>query len=225
MTTNFDQLFESASTASGADLSILPGDDVTYGKRWLLKLHGDIGGDLVFTRSDYMGAMSSHSALRGIVQAMLMTRHMLFVGYALRDDDFHQLVHEVRFARGDNRNNFGTALVLESSGLTESLWKEITFVATAKSDRPSADDYPRQRSWTYEAARQLWIFLDLVGMLASSEIMYVTDQSFGELKGHQEARLSELIIELRQLASGTGSSWPELTAFLERFTNPVDEDY
>ena len=58
---------------------MLPGEQVRVSQRWLLKLHGDIGGAIVFTRNEYHGATATHSALRGIVQAMLMTRHLLVI--------------------------------------------------------------------------------------------------------------------------------------------------
>lgn len=48
-----------------------------------------------------------------------MTRHMLFVGFSLRDDNFHQIVYDVRKAaprHGETESSFGTALFLE--GLT-----------------------------------------------------------------------------------------------------------
>lgn len=33
---------------------------------------------------------SRRSALRGIVQSLLITRHMLFAGFSLNDDNFHR---------------------------------------------------------------------------------------------------------------------------------------
>ena len=214
VTTNFDQLFESACRASGSELAVLPGDQVLLGERWLLKLHGDVGGMIVFTRGDYLGAMATHSALRGIVQAMLMTRHMLFVGYSLRDDDFHQLVHEVRFARGESDTKFGTAMVLEKNELTSTLWPEIDFVSM-EMERGSQNELLRAE--TYRAARQLWIFLDLVGMLSSSELAYLTDDSFGELQSNDETRLSQIVRDLEDFIRSTNGEWPEIREFLRRF--------
>ena len=61
------------------------------------------------------------TALAGIVQALLLTRHMLFVGFALRDDHFHAVVHDVRRALGDNTRpeKLGTALLLEPDQLQQ----------------------------------------------------------------------------------------------------------
>lgn len=35
-------------------------------------------------------------ALYGIVQALLVTKHLLFIGYSLSDEDFHELADEIR---------------------------------------------------------------------------------------------------------------------------------
>lgn len=43
-----------------------------------------------------MRYQTRRSALSGIVQSLLITRHMLFVGFSLRDDNFHRIVDEVR---------------------------------------------------------------------------------------------------------------------------------
>ncbi len=46
---------------------------------------------------------------------MLLTRHMLFVGYSLGDENFHRLAHDVRTVIGERRerrngDSLGTAL-------------------------------------------------------------------------------------------------------------------
>jgi predicted SprT family Zn-dependent metalloprotease len=46
----------------------------------------------------------------GRVQGMLLMRHMMFVGYSLKDEDFHELMHEVRAARGDRLRRTVSAL-------------------------------------------------------------------------------------------------------------------
>src|SRR3712207_8779016 len=47
--------------------------------------------------------LSLHDALPifvGMVQALLITRHMLFVGFSLTDDNFHRIAYDVRSALG-----------------------------------------------------------------------------------------------------------------------------
>lgn len=91
---------------------------------------------------------SRRSALRGIVQSLLITRHMLFAGFSLNDDNFHRyrcispyvsdawrysIADEVRQALGsqdkDAGKKFGSALNLIHNPLLELLWgKDLSLV-------------------------------------------------------------------------------------------------
>ncbi|MGA1035160.1 MAG: SIR2 family NAD-dependent protein deacylase, partial [Ilumatobacteraceae bacterium] len=210
VTTNFDELFEHACVGPDRSVSVIPGGEVRSGERWLLKLHGTLGGDLVFTRTDYLNATSSHAALRGIVQAMLLTRHMLFIGYSLADEDFNQLVHEVRRASGGGRSTLGTALFPESNPHLKHLWPDLSIVS------------PRGRGLGFaEQVRRLWIAVDWIGMQSSSYVAHLADDSFGEMRTDVEAELSELVARLSSLRSQvdhvSGAGWHELDHFLSRF--------
>lgn len=214
VTTNFDVLFEKAARTAGRHLAVIPGDEVRLGDRWLLKLHGTLGGKLVFTRSEYLTSVSAHTALRGIVQAMLLTRHMLFVGYSLRDEDFHQLVHEVRSALGDNARNFGTAIFVAANEHTSTLWPEIGLVTTGAGP---------------EAGRRVSLFLDMVASHATSEIAFVADPSFRELRNDHEDRLQQIVTDLYALhrdalgtRGGDSDPWPEVSTFLAHFRRHGD---
>ena len=91
VTTNYDTLFEDASSGmKERGIAILPWKPANK-ERWLLKMHGDVNHpkDIVLVRSDYMRYDERRSALRGIVQAMLITGHMLFVGFSLTDDNLY----------------------------------------------------------------------------------------------------------------------------------------
>jgi hypothetical protein len=222
VTTNFDDLFERACDGPGRQLAVIPGGEVARGHRWLLKLHGSLGGDVVFTRFDYLGAESTHAALRGIVQAMLLTRHMLFVGYSLSDEDFHQLVHEVRQAKGvshtapgsatgEERAILGTALFPENNPHLPAVWPDLEIVG------------PSEEGLDFtERVRRLWIMLDWVGMQSASTVAHLADDSFGQMRSDLEAELSDLVnrlISLRdRVQSQSGSAWHELDQFLARFT-------
>ena len=219
VTTNFDQVFEAACQGAGKVLAVLPGGSVVTGQPWLLKLHGDAQSSIVFTRAEYLSAMATQSALRGIVQAMLITKHMMFVGYSLRDDDFHQLVHEVRYARNTNDAEFGTALMLESNELTGSVWNDIAFVSMGLK---TSNDRPIDPADVYRAARRLWIMLDLIGQHASSDLAYLADDTFGDLQGDEEARLSRIITDLIDFISETKGQWAEVEKFLGKFKRHDD---
>src|SRR5207244_1581616 len=65
---------------------------------WVLKMHGSVSHpeDIVLTREHQLAYEERHAALAGIVQTLLLTRHMLFVGFSLSDDTFHRIADDVR---------------------------------------------------------------------------------------------------------------------------------
>jgi SIR2-like protein len=140
----------------------------------------------VITRQDYLRYNDRHSALGGILQALLITREMLFVGFSLQDDNFHRLADDVRKALAGtvaSGERFGTALFLNVDELTEMIWgDEIELLAA-------------------EDARRLDVFLDCVLYHATIGSAHMLDPSFAEMLSEGEAALADL---LRPLASGRG---------------------
>lgn len=159
VTTNYDRLFDDAWALSDpAGLSVLPGAINPDARRWLLKMHGCLSDPsrVVLTRSSYTRYDERLPALAGLVQAFLVTRHVLFVGFSLADDNFHRVVDAVRRLRSEARRpaHFGTALALGHGGLTEVLWdRDIRRVRMTNHEQLSEADRA-------EAARRLEIFLD-----------------------------------------------------------------
>ena len=216
VTTNFDNLFELAAARSDIPLPVIPGGVVSAGKRWLLKLHGTIGKDLVLTRDEYLGSVSRHAALRGLVQAMLLTRHMLFVGYSMSDEDFHQLVHEVRESiKGHDTPTFGTVMLLKDRQYLSKLWPDLAFVATSEG-MVNPDDLN-------QSARNLAIMLDYIGAKSVSDITFVVDESFDEMKSEHEMELAQLLRELDKLVGKMDKEkrrpeiWQSVRGFLGQF--------
>ncbi len=150
ITTNYDDLFELASGAG--TVSVLPHAPRHGVDRWLLKMHGCVGrpSDIVLTREDYLRYEQRRVALTGIVQAMLLTRHMLFVGFSLNDEDFHKVADAVRRARDPderNRSQFGTVLKLAREPYVEELWRdELGFVSMGGELPADQGDADRRRS-------------------------------------------------------------------------------
>ncbi len=112
---------------------------------------------------------------------MLLTRHMLFVGYSLRDDNFHRLVHQVRAALGPadaraRRSRFATALAPFAPGLVGELWADdIDWVSTAHDGT--------------EDPRRCAIVLDRVAALAAAPAAHMLDPSFDALFSDAELEL------------------------------------
>lgn len=198
ITTNFDRLFETASRIERRKLAVLPDDPSQTGGRWLLKLHGSIEAPekIVLTRSDFLEMPKRHGALIGLVQGLLLMRHMMFVGYSLQDEDFHELIHEVRSARGDDAGPArGTVLTLFDDGLERDLWESDLHIVPMTTLPPTPERVP-------EAARELEIFLDLVGFLATTSAAFFLDPTY-EALSNEETELRVALMELLEQTSGS----------------------
>lgn len=195
VTTNYDQLFETARAALECPPSVLPYDMRPEADGWLLKMHGCVSHpeDIVLTRTDFIGYGRQHAALAGIVQALLITRHMLFVGFSLNDDNFHHIADAVRRVvrppgrrRGDARA-FGTAVVLERNPLVEELWgDDLEWVGMSVSD--DARD-------GLAAARRMEIFLDYLLAQVRDE-SHLLDPRYPAVLTPQERALRDGLLRL-----------------------------
>jgi len=213
VTTNFDQLFETAATSGGRELAVLPTNPSDADGRWLLKLHGsvDCPENMVLTRSDFLDMPRQYGALIGLVQGLLLMRHMLFVGYSLRDEDFHELMYEVRAARGDAAAGASnaTVLTLSDDGLERQLWEDDLAIVPMFS-RPDEDV---DKS---EAARQLEIFLDLVGYLSTTSASFFLDTTYKSLsKDEWQLRNSLIMLAGKTRDASPGSVGFIVNRFLE----------
>ena len=211
ITTNFDDLFE---TASG-NIAVLPRSPRETKGRWLLKLHGGVQDhkNIVLTRSDFLNMPRQYGALMGLVQGLLMMRTMVFVGYSLMDEDFHELIDEVRIARGEHHGatKDGVVLTLKDDALDRQLWgSDLNIVSMTVDSMLAPGDIAG-------AAYRLELFLDLVGYLATTSASFFLDQTYSDLSVG-EADLLKPLNELAALtaASAVGSVGHEVRNFLEK---------
>ena len=111
VTTNYDKLIETAyhnqnvassDRSRASDLSILPHQPISSAKKWLLKMHGCVSHPkkIVLSGKDY----AESKVLTGIVQANLLTTHLLFCGFSLTDPNYEKVVKEVRAALHGDRD-------------------------------------------------------------------------------------------------------------------------
>lgn len=202
VTQNYDRLFEQASAGAGRPVAVLPYEPGrTGGQRWLLKMHGCVEHpeDIVVRREDYLRYSQSRAALRGIVQALLMTRKMLFVGFSLTDGNFHQVIDDVRLAVRDLGEPFGTALFLRPSRLLEELWQDELELLDL------------------ETPRQLEIFLDGVLAGATSVTEHLLDPTFDALLSHAEREVREMLTSLQVSPEARRTeAWAEVQRLLRR---------
>lgn len=228
VTTNYDQLFEITAHDASDPLAVLPFDRVRLGQRWLLKLHGGVDHpeSIVFTRDDYLGAAASYGALYGLLQALLMTKAMLFVGYSLSDEDFHAVMNEVtrvlaRAPRGAGRDfddrdeevtrSIARVLTLEEDLVFDDIWSPVTTII------PMSDT--DERLSKLEEARRMQIFLDLVGFEAAETSEFLLDDTFAALLDREEVKLRDALRELEPQAQRSSSSeaWEPVRQLLRRY--------
>jgi hypothetical protein len=213
VTTNYDTLFERALEAAGRRFAVLPYDAPRRDDDgWLLKLHGCVERglhDIVLTRGDYFRYADRRAALAGIVQALLITRSMLFTGFSLRDENFLRIADDVRKAvqgeSGSAAPYFGTALLLGDEPLLRELWAdELECVAVGSDDRDG---------------RSLDLFLDQMLAAASTGAEHLLDDTFIGALDTGETQLRDALRTFeRQLpeAARATPAWAVVQAALSR---------
>lgn len=186
VTTNYDALYESAARdIEGTDaVPALPYGQPLSGRPWVLKMHGDVGdpAGIVLTRSDFVRYDSRSGPLGSVVQALMLTRHLLVVGASLTDDNFLRLAHEVvdfreQGPRGQKpRVPLGTVLDRRHVGGKARLWEGVfDYVAASERERPE------------EQSRDLAIVLDLLAANAAGN-HHLLDPRYTDLLGTEEER-------------------------------------
>jgi hypothetical protein len=207
VTTNYDNLFERACAGPHQEiddaLTVLPYGRVVEDRPWLLKLHGSLDrpdhlDHIVVTRRDYMELARDRSALFGIVQALLVTKHLLFVGYSLADEDFNQLVYEIRTAIGSAKTKkpLGTVLMVEDWPLA-TVWEDILRVSQVGKAEPGRPE------------RRLQILLDRVAHLATSHHSYLLDSSFEGLLEPDERKIAAKLRDVQQVVDKVLQASPD----------------
>lgn len=215
VTLNYDELYEMAAADARRPVAVLPGEAADAGGRWLLKLHGSVSEpqSIVLTRRDYLGYRKGREALSALAKALLLTRHLLFVGFGLADDHFHEVVHDVRSVL-PRRRRVGTALVLAPSPLRDKLWSgELDFVPVGGD---GADDAAR--------ARRQEIALDHLLAHADRGLGHVLDPRFRELLTDDEARLADRLSTLARAMTPGEAATPAGVAVGELLTRLGHDD-
>ena len=221
ITTNYDRLFEDAWERSDPEgLSVLPGAIRPDARRWLVKMHGCVSDPdrVVLTRASYTRYDERLPALAGVVQALLVTRHVLFVGFSLTDDNFHRVVDAVRRLRDAGRppGPLGSALALGAGGLAEALW-EADVRRVRMDDRPeSAEGFPFA-----ESARRLEVFLDYLVSRTRDAAHLLVGTRFDPLLTPGERRLRDALARFVGEVTGADAAsvretvvWPRVERLL-----------
>ncbi|MFD2093954.1 SIR2 family NAD-dependent protein deacylase [Blastococcus deserti] len=189
VTTNYDPLVEQAAADIGRQVRVLPFEEAAPGAPWLLKLHGDAAHpeSVVLTREEYLQFGDTRAALAGVLHSLLLTRHVLFVGTSMLDDDLIRIAHQVRSAlqmqgSATGRRN-GTVLALREDLARARLWEQdVETVAMGPAEIPPA-----------EAARRLEVLLDLIGCLSTPPTGYLLDPAYRGLLDEEECALADAL--------------------------------
>jgi len=225
ITTNFDDLYEqsAAVTFGGRRLRVLPWERAEPGFPWLLKMHGGIDrSHVVFSREDYDRYETSWGPLRSIVQALLMTRHVLFVGYSLKDENFTRLTEEVRdlFSKevqppSDDCPSrvLGTIVTLQPEPETTAQWSPDLDTIAVGEDFITPDG-----RGTADAGRKLEIFLDrIAAKAASDEHSYVLDPRYAELLVCADRPFAERLVKLAHELPDSTPAWRKVKELLASY--------
>lgn len=213
ITLNYDRLFESACRDAQRPRTVMPENVPAVGNDWLLKLHGSVSqpDSIVLTRDDYLGYNSNRDALSALVKAHLLTHHLLFVGFGLADDHFHEIVHDVRRALPNDVKNhqMGTVLSLFHEPLQKLVWKGKLDILPMSCD-PARDSGPADLHTAIAAAgRELEIFLDMMAAYATDNHSYLLAPAYnrGLSQGEQHLRQQLLALAEQPRSEATAEAW------------------
>ncbi len=211
ITTNYDDLFERASATAGRPVAVLPYAPRAERSRWLLKMHGCVSqpDDIVLTREHYLRYGTRNAALEGIVQAMLITRQMLYVGFSLADDNFHRIVDAVRRAIGHEGRALGTVVALARDDLVEQLWGDDLRWVHLTEHGPGMGTTALR-----EAQRRFEVFVDRISASAATT-RHLLEPRFAGVLTEEEALLAEELQRLQALVRKTHGSRSPAWAVLE----------
>ncbi|MFW5471618.1 SIR2 family protein [Knoellia sp. CPCC 206435] len=207
ITTNYDTLYETAAAATGQPISsVLPWHDTTPSQPWILKMHGDVRRPetIVLTRRHFVRYDAEARPSGSMLQALLLTRHLLFVGASLNDDNVSRLVHEVdQFRRSHGRTStIGTFLDVDGTPARQELWSDqLRWIAL-----PGAT--------VEERARMMEVFLDAVGAHATADSSWLLDERFSGLLSEDGRSLAGEARALHARAAKLGAPFDPLVAAL-----------
>lgn len=204
VTTNYDRLYEDAVRMQrGSDnvATVLPWEHPRSGKPWVLKLHGDVQmpESIVLTRRQFVSFDAETRPAGALLQSLLMTRHVLFVGASLADDNVVRLAYEVdRFRRAHGlKSGVGTLLDVDDDQVRRELWSEqLTWLSMSGAS-------------IEERSRTLEIFLDAVAAHASTDESWLLDERFRGLLRLDE-NLVQAARDLYRRAAAAGPEWQRL---------------
>lgn len=143
ITTNYDTLLEDTygngcvMVRSAQDCTDLPNDKVR-----IYKIHGDFSNtdNLIVTKNDYRKyfAESSDNSLWRLVQSLILTKDVLFIGYSLEDDNVFTILENIQKDTNQHKEN----IYLISPSVTKSKQKRLEGLNVKYIDSRAEDFLP-----------------------------------------------------------------------------------
>jgi hypothetical protein len=220
VTTNYDTLYESACEGShDGGVRVLPREGLRVGEEsgkgasrpaWVLKLHGDVAKPetIVLTRSQYFAFHADSSPMASVVQAAMVTRHIMFVGYSVSDLNFIRLAYQVRalFERFQMPSETGTVITLAADPGQQALWKDTLSYVPVQGNNA-------------EAGRNIEILLDCLAQESCDEAPYLLDTRYAGALDDDERVLAERLLELAGSVRGSGPAAMAVRRLLQELGN------
>jgi len=160
----------------------------------------------VLTRQQFVRYDVETKPAGALLQTLLLTRHVLFVGASLNDDNVVRLAYEVEQFHEKHRlkGSIGTLLDVEDDAVRWQLWaRKLGWI-------------PMRGDDIQDRARTLEIFLDAVAAYASDDASWFLDERFDALNGGRRELVAQAR-ELYQRAAGAGEVWQPLADALAAF--------
>lgn len=129
--------------------------------------------------------------MAGVVSTTLITRHLLFVGFSLSDENFHLINNVVQKLSPSSTVKTSTAFQLSTNPLIMELNENIEIISITE---PGSNPPPARMG---EAARELEIVLDYLTCCTVSPTHHLLDPSFDPLLSDEERCLRAAVEELR----------------------------
>lgn len=140
-----------------------------------------------------------------MVQSLVLTRHVLFVGVSMQDDNVLRLVYEVSLSRRrrDLPEHWGTVVHFGSAPEKEALYgHELDWVTV---DGP-------------DAAREIDILLDAVAAYGSDDVPWLLDSYYAAMLDDEERLVVNGLLDIAasadRLASRDAHRWGPVVAAL-----------
>jgi len=197
ITTNYDQGYEIAAQAiTDVPATVLPWQrPVASDSARVLKLHGDLDlGQIVLSRDQFVAMGAFRRPLAGILQERMLIGHVLAVGTSMSDSTLIHAVEEVRAlvrvaSKNDDPGKRGTVVLTTPDPARAHLLSGTFDVAVAgqSSERPAL----------LEAARDVDLFLDWLGMCASSDLSFILDARYRPLLSESDQGVADLLQDFK----------------------------